>query len=126
MRTFNYNLLFLLLLTLPAWSQDSSSDANATEEVMIEESVETEDSSSSMSDSDVEEVVVTGSRIKKSTFTSISPLQIISSEVSREAGLIDPADILQESTAATGRQIDTSFVGFVLDNGPGSSTLSLR
>ena len=126
MRTFNYNLLFLLLLTLPAWSQDSSSDANATEEVMIEESVETEDSSSSMSDSDVEEVVVTGSRIKKSTFTSISPLQIISSEVSREAGLIDPADILQESTAATGRQIDTSFVGFVLDNGPGASTLSLR
>ena len=112
MRTFNYNLLFLLLLTLPAWSQDSSSDANATEEVMIEESVETEDSSSSMSDSDVEEVVVTGSRIKKSTFTSISPLQIISSEVSREAGLIDPADILQESTAATGRQIDTSFVVF--------------
>ena len=93
---------------------------------MIEESVETEDSSSSMSDSDVEEVVVTGSRIKKSTFTSISPLQIISSEVSREAGLIDPADILQESSAATGRQIDTSFVGFVLDNGPGASTLSLR
>ena len=126
MRTFNYNLLFLLLLTLPAWSQDSSSDANATEEVMIEESVETEDSSSSMSNSDVEEVVVTGSRIKKSTFTSISPLQIISSEVSREAGLIDPADILQESSAATGRQIDTSFVGFVLDNGPGASTLSLR
>ena len=93
---------------------------------MIEESVETEDSSSSMSNSDVEEVVVTGSRIKKSTFTSISPLQIISSEVSREAGLIDPADILQESSAATGRQIDTSFVGFVLDNGPGASTLSLR
>ena len=126
MRTFNYNLLFLLLLTLPAWSQDTSSDANANEEVMIEESVETEDSSSSMSNSDVEEVVVTGSRIKKSTFTSISPLQIISSEVSREAGLIDPADILQESTAATGQQIDTSFVGFVLDNGPGASTLSLR
>ncbi len=73
-----------------------------------------------------ERVVITGSRISRSTFTSISPVQVITTDFSREVGLIDPADILQDSTAASGQQIDDSFQGFVLDNGPGSSTVSLR
>ena len=74
----------------------------------------------------VEEVVVTGSRLKRSTFTSISPLQIISADISREAGLMNAADILQTSTSAGGQQIDLTFSGFVLDNGPGSRTVNLR
>ncbi len=74
----------------------------------------------------VDEVIVTGSRLKRDTYSSISPLQIITSQISREVGLIDAADILQESTAASGQQIDLSFQGFVLDNGPGSATVSLR
>ena len=48
--------------------------------------------------SSVEEVVVTGSRLKRSTFTSISPLQIVTAEISRESGLVSAADILQTST----------------------------
>ncbi len=74
----------------------------------------------------IEEVVVTGSRLKRDTFSSVSPLQIITGEVSREAGLMDAADILQESTAASGQQIDLTFQGFVLDDGPGTSTVNLR
>jgi len=74
----------------------------------------------------VEEIVVTGSRLKRDTYSSISPLQVISGQVSRTVGLIDAADILQESTAASGQQIDLTFQGFVLDNGPGSSTINLR
>ena len=77
-------------------------------------------------DSGVEEIVVTGSRLKRDTYTSITPLQVITGQVSREVGLIDAADILQESTATSGQQIDLTFQGFVLDNGPGSSTISLR
>ncbi|MDH5622659.1 MAG: TonB-dependent receptor plug domain-containing protein, partial [Gammaproteobacteria bacterium] len=73
-----------------------------------------------------EEIVVTGSRLKRDTYSSISPLQIISAQVSREVGLIDAADILQESSASNGQQIDLTFQGFVLDNGPGSSTINLR
>ena len=73
-----------------------------------------------------EEIVVTGSRIKRDTYSSISPLQIITGQLSREVGLIDAADILQESTASSGQQIDLTFTGFVLDNGPGASTISLR
>ena len=74
----------------------------------------------------VEEVVVTGSRIKRSTYTSVSPLQIIHADVKREAGLIDAGEILQESSTASGVQFDLSFTGFVLDDGPGTTTANLR
>lgn len=73
-----------------------------------------------------EEIVVTGSRLKRDTYSSIAPLQIITGQVSREVGLIDAADILQESTAASGQQIDLTFQGFVLENGPGATTINLR
>src|SRR5690606_637933 len=49
---------------------------------------------SAQAPSDVEEVVVTGSRLKRDTYTSVAPLQIISGQVSREIGPIDPAEIL--------------------------------
>jgi len=71
-------------------------------------------------------IIVTGSRIKRDTFSSVSPIQVISSETSIKAGLIDPAQILQQSESAGGTQIDATFQGFVLDNGPGSQTLNLR
>lgn len=74
----------------------------------------------------VDEVIVTGSRLKRDTYSSISPLQVISGEVSREIGSIDPSTILQESPTAGGTQIDITFQGFVLDNGPGASTIDLR
>ncbi len=74
----------------------------------------------------IDEVVVTGSRLKRDTYTSIAPLQIISGQVSREVGLMDAGDILQESTAAAGQQIDLTFNGFVLDNGPGQTNINLR
>ena len=74
----------------------------------------------------IEEVVVTGSRLKRDTYTSVSPLQIIRADFSKEAGLVDPAEILQGSTAAAGQQIDLTFQGFVLDNGPGAATIDLR
>ena len=77
-------------------------------------------------DEAVEEVVVTGSRIKRDTFSSVSPLQVISGQVSREVGAIDPSTILQDTSAAAGTQIDVTFQGFVVDNGPGSSTIDLR
>ena len=35
-------------------------------------------------------------------------------------------NILQTSTSAGGQQIDLTFSGFVLDNGPGSRTVNLR
>lgn len=74
----------------------------------------------------VEEVQVTGSRLKRSTYSSVAPLQIISGQVSRESGLMNATDILQSSSASAGQQIDLTFGGFVLDNGPGSSNVDIR
>lgn len=73
-----------------------------------------------------EEIVVTGSRLKRDTYSSIAPLQVITGQLSREVGLIDAGDILQESSASSGQQIDLTFQGFVLDNGPGATTVDLR
>ena len=66
-----------------------------------------------------EEIVVTGSRIKRDTYSSVAPLQVISNQGSREIGSIDPGSILQDSSAAGGAQIDITYQGFVTDNGPG-------
>ena len=77
-------------------------------------------------ESAVEEVIVTGSRLKRDTFTSIAPLQVMTGEIAREIGSIDAATILQESTSAAGAQIDLTFAGLVLENGPGTQTLDLR
>ena len=77
-------------------------------------------------DGEIDEIVVTGSRLRRDTYTSISPLQVISGDISREAGLIDATAILQDSTAAAGQQVDLTFSGFVLDDGPGSTSLDLR
>ena len=75
---------------------------------------------------EIEEVVVTGSRIRRDEFSSTSPITVITSETSALAGLLDTADILQNSTIASGQQIDDTFSGFVTDGGPGARSLSLR
>ena len=103
-------------------------ESAATEELLEDSAVETTagDDAAPMPQGGVEEVVVTGSRLRRDTFSSVAPMQIITTEFAKEAGLIDAADILQGSTAATGQQIDLTFQGFVLDNGPAASTVDLR
>ncbi len=118
-KTVLYSLLTFALAFIvnPAWAQDDMSDEQDSEDAVEE----AEDESA-----DLGRIVVTGSRLQRETYTSIQPLQIITNEGSREAGLVEASDILQSSTAAAGQQIDLTFSGFVLDNGPGASTLSLR
>ena len=77
-------------------------------------------------DEGVETLVVTGSRLRRNTYDSLSPLQITTAEVKREAGLIDPGEILQESASSAGLQIDLTYQGYVLDDGPGTVTANLR
>jgi len=105
---------FLLAITLggPAAAQDE----DAAEEAAAD-------------DQPIEEIITTGSRIKKDTFTSMSPLQVIDGETSRDLGLIDTADLLRQTTVVQGQQITTGIstsAGLLTDNGPGSSTATLR
>ena len=110
MRRSSYAVLMALgcLTAIPTYAQEAAIDE-------IEEVEE-----------EIEKVVVTGSRIKRAEFTSASPIQIIDGGVSRELGLFDASEMLQTTNQASGLQIDNTFGGFVLDNGPGSSTIGFR
>ena len=91
-----------------------------------QESSQQQDSQSS-STSEVAEVVVTGSRIKRTEFTSASPVLIITSEEASLEGLLSTSEILQTNTLAAGsQQINDQTTGFVTENGPGANTVALR
>lgn len=76
---------------------------------------------------DVSALVITGSRIKRSEFNSAAPIQVITSEQSSLEGLVDTAEILQQSSVASGSfQVNNQLTGFVTDGGPGANTISLR
>ena len=127
-----YSLCILLgLVLLPNSYAQEEIEGEATPEATEEISESTVESSEEQAEAEatmptMEEMVVTGSRLRRTTFESISPLQIIDADTSREAGLVDAADIIQESTSSGGAQIDLTFSGYVLDEGPGASTANLR
>ncbi|WGM40251.1 TonB-dependent receptor [Caulobacter sp. NIBR1757] len=78
-------------------------------------------------EADVSALVITGSRIKRSEFNSSAPIQVITSEQSSLEGLVDTAEILQQSSVAAGSfQVNNQLTGFVTDGGPGANTISLR
>jgi iron complex outermembrane receptor protein len=77
--------------------------------------------------SEVEAVVVTGSRIRRNEFTSSAPIQVITAEQSTLEGLVDTTEILQQSSVAAGSfQVNNQLTGFVTTGGPGANTISLR
>lgn len=76
---------------------------------------------------EIEEVVVTGSRIRRDAFNSASPVQVITAEEATLEGLTDMAELLQTSSAAAGAtQVNNQLTGFVATGGQGANTLSLR
>lgn len=115
-----------LAFSAPVYAQDAGDDEECVADAAgnLPEGCDiTEDAAPASSGG---QIVVTGSRLKRDTFSSISPLQILTTEEQNDAGLFDPSQILQRSEAAAGQQIDATFQGFVLDNGPGSQTINLR
>ena len=81
-----------------------------------------------------DEIVVTGSRLRRSSFDSISPLQVIDADTSRLAGLTTAADFIGQSPVVTGAQLDasvnagspTAAVEGVSAGGVGANNVSLR
>lgn len=75
-----------------------------------------------------DEIVVTGSRIAKSEFTSADPIQIIDPESAKLQGLVQLADVLQSTPAAQGSIQITSAISnrFVANGGNDVQTVSLR
>lgn len=88
---------------------------------------QTAPASAPAADPKAEEVVISGSRIKRDTFSTTAPLLILRNDDAAVAGFTSTAEVLQ-GTAVTGGQgqINNAYGGFVTDGGPGANTLGLR
>ena len=144
MRLFFVLLLFGAgLLWLPAQAADGTADPEqgpeseaaesqpaaeqvAAPPVRATELEETEEETTPMLPEATEEIIVTGSRIRRDAFTAALPVTVITEEAAILSGLANTSEILQTSALASGPQIDNSFGGFVVSGGPGVNTFGLR
>ena len=75
----------------------------------------------------VEDVVVTGSRLRRDEFSSSSPVQVITGEQAALEGMVDTAELLQQSTIASGSyQLNNQLTGYVTEGGGSINSVSLR
>lgn len=73
-------------------------------------------------------IVVTGSRIRQTEFTSPDPVTSIDPEIAEREGKTDTASMLQSSPIAAGSTQITAAISsnFVTNGGPGAQTIDLR
>ena len=104
----------------PAAAGDQPATTEPSQKAAAEES-------GSLPSTNMGEIVVTGSRLRRKEFTSASPVQVITSERSTLEGLLSTAATLQSTPIASGSlQVNGEFTGNVVTGGPGISSLSLR
>lgn len=79
-------------------------------------------------DEAVEMIVVTGSRIRRDTFSSATPIDVVVTESAAVRGIPDVATLLQTTTVAAGSpQVTPAITSeFVENGGFGANTISLR
>jgi len=84
---------------------------------------------------EIEEIVTTGSRIRRDAFSTTTPIQILDAEASARIGITSITELLQKATAASGEQIDggistnagqTNASEAPPDGGVGSACINLR
>ncbi len=93
-----------------------------------------QDAQDSSADAVVEEIIVTGSRIRRDTFSSAAPMETVLTETAPARGITDLASLLHTTTVAMGSPQLTSSISaasstesFVAKRGGlGASTLSIR
>jgi len=87
-----------------------------------------QDADTDAEDDELEEVVVTGSRIRRSKIAASAPVDVIRADAAKLSGIVNVAALLQQSTVAAGNQQVTAATGteFVQNGGIGAETISLR
>ena len=113
----------LWVLSSAALAQNPQSETPPPE---VGSSIEVSEDDDAKNSLEIEEVMVTGSRIKRSEFSSLAPIEVIRMEVAELSGLLSATDILQSSNLTSGVQIDDSYGGYVTDGGPGANSVNLR
>ena len=109
------------LLPTPTWAQ-------------VDEAVVERDAEEEAEQETVDRVVVTGSRLRRDEFTSISPLQVIDAGEARQLGLVDAGAIISDATVVSGEQLDgsvtagspTAAVEGISSTGLGGQAVALR
>ncbi|MCY3688100.1 MAG: TonB-dependent receptor [Gammaproteobacteria bacterium] len=115
----------LMLLSGSALAQPPAADADddqAVEETTVQSSI----LGDAIGEPVIDEIVITGSRIRRDAYSDSLPLTVITNEQALLSGLDNVSEILQGSALASGVQIDNTFTGFVVSGGPGASTFGLR
>jgi iron complex outermembrane recepter protein len=107
-----------------AYAQDTVTDCTSIAEASGRAACEAANAAL-MSDGDI---VVTGSRLQRSEYTSPDPLQIVSPVLALRKGEASVAEMLQGSPVAAGSTQLTAGLSsnFVLEGGMGTETVSLR
>ena len=85
-------------------------------------------------DEAVDEITVTGSKLRRDEFTSISPVQVLGGQDAVRIGIADTTQMIAESPVVFGTQLDgsvnagstTGAVEGVPASGPGAATVALR
>ncbi|WP_407352180.1 TonB-dependent receptor domain-containing protein [Luteimonas sp. R10] len=104
----------------PAVAQETDDDAAQAEQAE-------QQTSSSSAPTELQAITVTGSRIARDVFNSVSPVQVITREETTMAGFDSTTSALQSNTVTAGSsQINNAYGGYVTNGGPGANTLSLR
>ena len=80
---------------------------------------QTESEDGADDDEQIEEIVTTGSRIKRDTFSTTTPLQVLDADQAQRIGIANISELLQKATVASGQQIDGS-----LNNNAGQTNAS--
>ncbi len=100
----------------------NSDDGQAVEETTVQSSI----LGDAIGEPVIDEIVITGSRIRRDAYSDSLPLTVITNEQALLSGLDNVSEILQGSALASGVQVDNTFTGFVVSGGPGASTFGLR
>ena len=83
----------------------------------------------------IEEIVTTGSRIRRDTFSTTTPIQVLDTAAAQRIGITSISELLQKSTAASGQSIDagvatnagqTNASEAPPEGGVGSACINLR
>lgn len=127
-------LLAVSALPSAAFAQDAPVDDDPQTEVVPGLSPEEATSAAATADqaetgavTEVEGLVVTGSHLRRTDFTSAAPIEVITAEESELKGLVDTGTILQTATVASGSfQANNLLSGYVITGGQNVNTISLR
>lgn len=110
----------LLAMTAPALAQ-------TTGQQPVGEAADVEQDGDGDAATVVEEIVVTGSRIRNNEFNSASPVQVITTEQTDLRGVPDAAQALLGSTLASSSfQLNDQLTGYIQAGGGGSQSIALR